>query len=1486
MRTMKKSLVLGIALVPILLGLVSATSASAQSLSWARNAGGPNFDQGLAIAVDAAGNAYVAGFFTGSATFGRGESGETTLTADLRDMFVAKYDAAGGFLWVRRVRGADAAIGEANAIAVDTSGNAYVAGYFRFGLLFEDGTILEIGAGVTDFFVAKYDTDGNFRWARQGGANFIPGVTSNGNAAFGIAADAAGNSHVTGVFGTVLATGGAFVAKYDTNGELLWANDAGTQGVGPGSFGTSISVDHGGRSFVTGTLQGGNGENVELVVNGSFEQPVVPMAGLGVFESLPGWTQFSGFTGIEVQRFVAGSPYHGEQFVELDSFAPTGILQEVRTQPGQTYTLRFAYSPRPGTGPGDNVLRVTWGGQEVAVLTADGSAISDTTWTVHTLTVTGGPGVTTTLAFEDLGVSNTYGTYVDAVSVTGAAGIPSGYFLARFEADGAFSWVNRVAAPPGSMIGQGVSVDTGGNAVVTGIFADIVVFGAGEAAETTLTGGLSDVFVAKYGGDGTLRWAKQSTGARIKQGHAVAVDSTGASLVTGYFDISIRLGAGEANDTTLAGSGQTFVAKFDANGGLVWARQTNGPAAAIGRGIGVDANGNAYVAGPFGHVGGDFADPISVVFGQGETNETTLTTGIGSGTEIFVAKFSNGSEPANRPPVADDQSVTTPEDTALAIILTASDPDPGDMLTFSIVSGPAHGTLSTDLPTPVYTPTADYTGPDSFTFRVHDGTVFSAAATVSISVEAVNDPPVAQAQSVSTPENVAVSLTLLANDVDDGILSYSIVDPPAHGTVSNPTGATVTYTPATNYVGPDSFTFRASDGVAFSAPALVTIAVDLATVPCGALLSGAIGAAREIDRFTYRGQAGQIVTLALASTGGFSTNPGSSASATLTLVAPSGEILGTLRSNSLNNFTLPATGIYELRVNATSPTRTGSYNLSVHCLLPVPMPAPSVPCGGLQAGTLTAPGDVDLHSFSGTAGRIITLVLASAGGFSSNPGSSASATVTLFAPSGTVVGMLRSNSLNRFTLPASGTYVLRVHATNLATSGAYNVGVQCLLPPSLAPLLECGALQPGTLTDAGDMDQYSFNGALGQIVTLALASTAGFSSNPGSSASGTLTLIAPDGVVLAGLRSNSLNSFTLPATGTYVLQIAATNLATIGSYNVSLHCLQPTPTPAPGLQCGLLQSGTLTAPGDLDQYSFNGAAGQIVTLALASTGGFSSNPGSSASATLTVIGPDGVVLAGLRSNSLNSFTLPATGTYVLQIAATNLATIGSYNVSLLCLLPTPTPAPVLQCGLRQPGTLTAPGDLDLYSFSGAAGQIVTLALASTGGFSSNPGSSASATLTLFAPSGMVVGALRSNSLNNFTLPVTGTYALLVQATNLATRGTYNLSLQCLLPVPMPAAPLQCGTNAGALAAPADVDLYSFSGGLQTLRFSSTGGFSTNPGGSASATLVLFGSDGAVVAAIRSNSQANFTLTAPGPYMIRVTATNLSTAGSYVIWVPC
>ena len=103
-------------------------------------------------------------------------------------------------------------------------------------------------------------------------------------------------------------------------------------------------------------------------------------------------------------------------------------------------------------------------------------------------------------------------------------------------------------------------------------------------------------------------------------------------------------------------------------------------------------------------------------------------------------------EAENQMPTADDQSLTVLEDGSLPITLTATDPD-GEPLTFEIVDTPTNGALGTlnptgnDTATITYTPNADYFGNDSFTFRVTDGVLFSTPATISITVDAVNDIP-------------------------------------------------------------------------------------------------------------------------------------------------------------------------------------------------------------------------------------------------------------------------------------------------------------------------------------------------------------------------------------------------------------------------------------------------------------------------------------------------------------------------------------------------------------------------------------------------------------------------------------------------------------------------------------------------------------------------------------------------------------------------
>jgi hypothetical protein len=170
-------------------------------------------------------------------------------------------------------------------------------------------------------------------------------------------------------------------------------------------------------------------------------------------------------------------------------------------------------------------------------------------------------------------------------------------------------------------------------------------------------------------------------------------------------------------------------------------------------------------------------------------------------------------------PVANSQSVSS-NGSAVAITLTATVAD-GDTLTYSIVSNPTHGTLTGTAPNVTYTPSAGFSGTDTFTFEAHDGSVNSNVATVTITVTPVV--VTANSQTVST-NGTAIAITLTATDSDGGTLTYSIVSNPAHGTLSG-TAPNVTYTPTSGFTGTDTFTFEAHDGTFTSNVATVTINV-------------------------------------------------------------------------------------------------------------------------------------------------------------------------------------------------------------------------------------------------------------------------------------------------------------------------------------------------------------------------------------------------------------------------------------------------------------------------------------------------------------------------------------------------------------------------------------------------------------------------------------------------------------------------------------
>lgn len=205
----------------------------------------------------------------------------------------------------------------------------------------------------------------------------------------------------------------------------------------------------------------------------------------------------------------------------------------------------------------------------------------------------------------------------------------------------------------------------------------------------------------------------------------------------------------------------------------------------------------------------------------------TVYAGTASGTVFSLADAT-----VSQPPEASDDAAVTQPGLAIAIDVLTNDVDPEGALEATSVelqAAPADGTATAGIDGSVtYTPDVGFVGSDSFTYTVRDA-AGNASNTATVTVR-VNAPPTAADDTAATPENEPVAINVLANDADaDGSLdpaTVAIADPPANGSAIEEADGRITYAPAVDFTGVDTFSYRVGDDDgAVSNVATVTVTV-------------------------------------------------------------------------------------------------------------------------------------------------------------------------------------------------------------------------------------------------------------------------------------------------------------------------------------------------------------------------------------------------------------------------------------------------------------------------------------------------------------------------------------------------------------------------------------------------------------------------------------------------------------------------------------
>lgn len=542
----------------LLLLLMFSAADTAFAADWAVNYSGMYGELAYvqATAQDAAGNHYLTGYFTGDIF----PLGSFTLTnIGRQDAFVAKLDASGAVIWAKNFGGSGAyAYGQ--SIAVDGSGNVYLGGYFDSANL-TTPTLTKLGK--IDAFAVKLDADGATVWAKNFGGS---GAYAYGQS---IAMDESGNVFLGGDFSgakltspvlTLTGSSTAFILKLDSSGGVTWSKSFG--GSGSSAYGQSVAVDGSSNVYLGGDFSGNLTTPVVLKV-GDNDAFIFKLDSNGAIV----WAK--NFGGSGAYSYGQSIAVDGNENVYLAGYffsanLTTPFLTKIGTE--DVFALKL-----------DSSGAVTWAknfggigawayGQSVTVDENDNIYIGGTF---------SGANLTT--------------PFVSKVGNQDA-------FAFKLDSSGAITWAKSFGGSGASAYGQSITVDGNGN-----VYAGGYLSGANLTTPAVSKIGYYDGFTFKLDSSGAVVWAK-SFGAMTPGGspviYATTRDGAGNIYLTGSFGgRTLTLGS-----VTLTGIGYSdvFVAKLDATGTVLWAKNFGGSGAyAYGQGIAVDGSGNVFLGGYF-----------------------------------------------------------------------------------------------------------------------------------------------------------------------------------------------------------------------------------------------------------------------------------------------------------------------------------------------------------------------------------------------------------------------------------------------------------------------------------------------------------------------------------------------------------------------------------------------------------------------------------------------------------------------------------------------------------------------------------------------------------------------------------------------------------------------------------------------------------------------------------------------------------------------